>query len=51
MHTPITNGAKASITFNGTGFNYKYIEITLKTGETKTKKSIDEIGASITHLS
>lgn len=47
MHTPITNGVKASITFNGTDFNYRYIEITLKTGETKTKKTIDEIGTSI----
>ena len=47
MNVPITNNVQASISFNGTGFDYKNIVITLNKKGTKTKKSIDEIGKSI----
>ena len=47
MSVSITNNVAASISFSGTGFDYKYIVITLKTNGTKTKKSINEIGTSI----
>lgn len=47
MSVSITNGVKASISFNGKNFEYKNIVVTLNSNGNKIKKSIDEIGTSI----